>query len=776
MGRCRWLRRPGGLLLILLAGAMAAHGQAPPPMLAAPSNAGPADKLLADFDQSQRNLQHSVWVVYAGTAALGRDARGKTIADDLDAWVMTPSVRAQLQSLRTQAEQLLQAGDVRGARSALASAEATLEEQNRRLALISGYRTAQLLLDRQRALWTQWLTDAPADVASASKARISQLESALSQDYSPDMSLTALSSELEGLKQAYNDERLKLAGIVSQQRIAKGKVIAARDRTLPCPEPVKDPGAPTDSPVPRFASPVATDAFYPRDAQRAGISGRVILELTVSALGCMTHAEVNRSSGSLELDSAAMDVAEHLSYFPARKQGQPVEGRFEAAFTFVDEGPSLDDPEAVRRDAGERLSRGDDDGALADLDPLIRQNPKDAAALAERGWAHLRKEQAELARADLDRALALDPRNVVALRARGTLALESGDFAGSIADFTAALKIQPQDLYSVEWRTEAARRSGQTDQALAYNAAAMHAWPSRPDLYLMAALILRTQHKTDAAVSQADALLKASPESPAAYSAAGRIYAASGRNAEALRAFDQVVALSPTEASYLERAAYRPLTDLAGRKADIDAALRLNPRSPDAARALIEVQADAGDYAAVLDTASQTLKTYSRSDLFLTYRGLAYLKTHEDVLGAADLDQARAKATTAFLLNDLCWSLATADVALGRAASACEAAVAADPIDSSYRDSLAFVLLRLGRYADSLNAYNQALKTNPEQVESLYGRGLVLWHLGEKAAAASDFSAALALDARVADRFAISYGLAAPSTAHAAARQSAVEH
>jgi TonB family protein len=43
---------------------------------------------------------------------------------------------------------------------------------------------------------------------------------------------------------------------------------------------------------------------------------------------------VNRSSGAPEIDEAALDVAEHLSYFAARQNGQPVDATFLALFTF----------------------------------------------------------------------------------------------------------------------------------------------------------------------------------------------------------------------------------------------------------------------------------------------------------------------------------------------------------------------------------------------------------------------------------------------------------
>ena len=68
------------------------------------------------------------------------------------------------------------------------------------------------------------------------------------------------------------------------------------------------------------------------------------------------------------------------------------------------------------------------------------------------------------------------------------------------------------------------------------------------------------------------------------------------------------------------------------------------------------------------------------------------------------------------------------------------------------------MLLRLGRYDESVAAYDASLRSHPTLADSLYGRGLAKRARGEVDAADVDIRAAIAADPLVADRFA-TYGL-----------------
>lgn len=64
---------------------------------------------------------------------------------------------------------------------------------------------------------------------------------------------------------------------------------------------------------------------YPDHARREGKQGRVLLRVLVDERGRSKVTEVNQSSGSAALDSAALDAVKHWTFWPARYDNVPVE-------------------------------------------------------------------------------------------------------------------------------------------------------------------------------------------------------------------------------------------------------------------------------------------------------------------------------------------------------------------------------------------------------------------------------------------------------------------
>ena len=118
------------------------------------------------------------------------------------------------------------------------------------------------------------------------------------------------------------------------------------------------------------------------------------------------------------------------------------------------------------------------------------------------------------------------------------------------------------------------------------------------------------------------------------------------------------------------------------------------------------------------------------------------------------LDEALAASpTNPGLLNSRCFRRALAKVNLDGALADCELSFKAQPDSSHIIDSKGFVLYQLGRYQDSLDAYNQALRISSQQAPSLYMRGHAKQKLGDTAGGAADIAAAKAIDAKVAAGF-----------------------
>ena len=69
--------------------------------------------------------------------------------------------------------------------------------------------------------------------------------------------------------------------------------------------------------------------------------------------------------------------------------------------------------------------------------------------------------------------------------------------------------------------------------------------------------------------------------------------------------------------------------------------------------------------------------------------------------------------------------------------------------------------LRLGRLAEAVDDYDAALKINPDDAQSLFGRGIAKLRRGHMASAGADLAAAKAIRPRIAEKF-FGYGIFSP--------------
>lgn len=413
----------------------------------------------------------------------------------------------------------------------------------------------------------------------------------------------------------------------------------------------------------------------------------------------------------------------------------------------------------------ELISRGNQlmnnrqyDLAIEEFDKALKLNPRSPWAFADRGLSRMWKNDAAGARKDFDAAAALEPNNPVVWRGRGVLALRAANLDEAVTDLTASLEKEPDNSFALYWRAEAYRRRGEIDKALTDTAAVIRRYPQNLATYALRAAMLRQDGRPTEAAQEAEALIAANERDPQAYLTAAAIYRASGKDAEAMQSLDEALALDPTPQGYLTRASYRPKADLSGRGADVQEALKLAPRSMSAWVALADVQSDAGRYKEAEQNLAHALAELGESRLLLVSRGVLYARTSRLALAEKDFAAARGKADDANSLNSLCWELATAGVALDTALSACQDAVAQAPTVPAYQDSLGFVLMRLGRYDESIAAYDASIKEYAEHTMSIYGRGMSRHLKGDIAGGDEDMKAALRLDAHVATAF-TGYGI-----------------
>src|SRR4051812_4257156 len=89
--------------------------------------------------------------------------------------------------------------------------------------------------------------------------------------------------------------------------------------------------------------------------------------------------------------------------------------------------------------------------------------------------------------------------------------------------------------------------------------------------------------------------------------------------------------------------------------------------------------------------------------------GALYELTSRRAEADKDYAAARAALPEATALNALCWGKATLGIRLQAALAECDTAIAKQPDNSAIMDSRAFVLLKLGRIDEAIEAYDRVI-------------------------------------------------------------------
>ena len=338
---------------------------------------------------------------------------------------------------------------------------------------------------------------------------------------------------------------------------------------------------------------------------------------------------------------------------------------------------------------------------------------------------------------------------------------------GAVAAYTTALAIEPDNGFALERRAHAYHALGQDSLAAADAAAAIKINPKASELYLLLVNMARNRGDQAEAFRQADAMIAADPSDTASYVVAAKLRSAYGQRAAALHYFDQALAIKPEAYIYTNRSEVREKTDYAARLADIEAALKLDPKQVEALLYKAQVQQDQHDYAGAVTTLTAAHALHTDEPHFLVLRGIVQLKAGQTALAEKDFGDARALAKTAAALNDLCWSKSTAGVALASALADCDAALVLSPDASAILDSRGFALLRLDRLDDAIGSYDRALAIRPTAAASLYGRAVAEARKGDAAKAETDLRATLKVDPEVSKEFE-GYGVMMPGAGQGA--------
>lgn len=329
------------------------------------------------------------------------------------------------------------------------------------------------------------------------------------------------------------------------------------------------------------------------------------------------------------------------------------------------------------------LSRsGDSAGAAEAAGRAIELEPANSAAWANRGVYRFWSGDREGAVADLEKAVDIDPSERIAMNGNALVAMSEGRFDDAVIELSRALRQAPGDDFALGTRAQAYLALEQYDRALRDIDTLIAARPTDVPLKLRRISVLEQAGRTGDSDAEMDALAEAEPTAPGVLLNQAALKLERGKAQEASDILDRLLASSPG-----------------------------NPRS-----ALI-LRAEAAIALGQLDRAAQDFATVREAD-------------------PADAE----------VLNNLCWTAATAGVLLDQALADCDAALAIAPNSPAILDSRGRVLLQRGDLAGALAAYEAALAIAPELPASLYGRGVARIASGQVEEGERDKAAAIALD------------------------------
>lgn len=194
--------------------------------------------------------------------------------------------------------------------------------------------------------------------------------------------------------------------------------------------------------------------------------------------------------------------------------------------------------------------------------------------------------------------------------------------------------------------------------------------------------------------------------------------------------------------------------DYARALADADAILKVQPGQLFAQNLRWRAQAGSGDFKGALATIDAAMSRSDDPEAWWPDRARLLIRLDRGDEARALLAKLRAKSPRgAFVLNQLCWTQAGANFDLDQAHADCTAALKIMPGMAPIIDSMALVLLRQGKFDESIARYSAALAKAPKQAASLYGRGIAKLSKGDKSGGEIDVKAAIAEDPFIVAQF-----------------------
>jgi tetratricopeptide (TPR) repeat protein len=386
--------------------------------------------------------------------------------------------------------------------------------------------------------------------------------------------------------------------------------------------------------------------------------------------------------------------------------------------------------------------------SAADFASALALDPKSEKVLLGRGVLNGQMARPDAARADFRAALALNPDSIDARRSLAMLAISQNDAAEALAAIAPVVDKNPASPERMV-RVRAHVLLGQHDQALKEVEAVLEANSRTPDAWQFKAAELLATGRGAEIPALADAMRRAYQQGDPSQAVTGPIYLLTLANerAHAREILGGLLRDGPSMPYLLMRADVQDSPEEA--LADVRAAIKLDNGGLNSMMSGINLMLRRGWSRQALDLVDEMQKTIGSHYVTLQLKAMAMWQLGQKREATPLFATARAKTSEYQWLNNTCWNKATMNLALDEALRDCDAALAKQPDCSACNDSRALVLLRMGRFRESQQAYDALITREPGHATSLYGRGVARLRLGEKDAGEKDLRLARALQPTV---------------------------
>jgi TonB family protein len=285
----------------------------------------PPPPTLEQADGVLESLRQILWAV--NEAPPSRDSRGRTVAQDLNEFVLAAAPAERIEELRAQAAD---APDEASRSRALADLGPLLLDETYRAAMIGSYRRLLDVFEHHRNLLLPLMAQVGGE--ETLQARLAAIPLDLAANFEKAIRIgdfeernvqwESLRSRARELSDGYNSERKRLVGRLPPE-LERGTV-APLERAMDCGAPV--PGDP-ERPSIGLHEPSSPAEFYPAHQEFMEVTGVTLVEISVSATGCAEQVAVVGTSGVADLDQAALSYALAQRYRPGWADGAAVARR-----------------------------------------------------------------------------------------------------------------------------------------------------------------------------------------------------------------------------------------------------------------------------------------------------------------------------------------------------------------------------------------------------------------------------------------------------------------